>query len=227
MHIQGEVMESTFIPLSTGIPGLDKVLQNIMPGDNVVWQIDSVDEYVPFIEPFAKNVVEKNGRLIYFRFSSHKELLSEDSGAEIYHIDPHAGFETAAAEIHKIMSKAGRGVYFIFDCLSDLAEIWCSDLMLGNFFILTCPYVYDMDSFAYFAFIRNRHSLHVAASIRDTTQIFLDVYRHKNNLYIHPMKVWQRHSPTMYMPHIWDDDGFRPVTSSADVSEVVSAVMVI
>ena len=144
---------------------------------------------------------------------------------EIHHLDPYAGFESAAAEIHKVLSRAGRGSYFVFDCLSDLAEIWCSDLMLGNFFILTCPYVYDMDSIAYFAFIRNRHSLHMTADIRDTTQIFMDVYRFKNKLYIHPMKVWQRHSPTMYTPHIWDSDGFSPVTASAAVSEVVSAVM--
>ncbi|MCE5251037.1 PEP/pyruvate-binding domain-containing protein [bacterium] len=218
-------METPYIPLSTGVPALDRVLQNIMPGDNIVWQIDSIDEYVPFIKPFAENAVKTGKRLVYFRFSSHPELLGDNTGAEIYRVDPRTGFETAASEVHKIMAQADRGTCFVFDCLSDLADIWCSDLMLGNFFILTCPYVYNMDSLAYFAFIRNRHSLHVAASIRDTTQIFLDVYRHKGNLYVHPMKVWQRHSPTMYMPHIWEREDFRPVTDSAAVSEVVSAVM--
>jgi pyruvate, water dikinase len=213
-----------YTPLSTGIPALDKLLQNIMPGDNIVWQIDSLDEYVPFVRPFAEDACNKGG-LIYFYFGLHKKLLDESPGVTIHTIDPHIGFESATSAIHKIMDKAGRGSYFLFDCLSDLAAIWYSDLMMGNFYNLTCPYVYDMDSVAYFAMIRNRHSLPVAASIRDTAQILLDVYRHDGSLYVHPMKVWQRHSPTMYMPHIWDKGTFRPVTDSASVSEVVSAVM--
>lgn len=81
------------------------------------------------------------------------------------------------------------------------------------------------DSIAYFSLIRSRHSLHVAGLIRDTAQILVDVYRHEGRLFVHPRKVWQRHSPTMYLPHVWEDDTFRPVTDSAAVSEVVSAVM--
>lgn len=216
---------TVYTPLSTGIPALDKLLQNIMPGDNIVWQIDSLEEYIPFVRPFAEDARKKKGGLVYFHFGLHEKLLDESSGAAIYYIDPRIGFESATAAIHKIMDKAGRGSYFLFDCLSELADIWYSDLMMGNFYNLTCPYVYDMDSVAYFALIRSRHSLPVASSIRDTAQILLDVYRHEGSLYVHPMKVWQRHSPTMYMPHIWDEGTFRPVTDSATVSEVVSAVM--
>ncbi|MFC1573954.1 PEP/pyruvate-binding domain-containing protein, partial [Candidatus Latescibacterota bacterium] len=218
-------METMFSPLSTGIPALDKVLQNIMPGDNIVWQVDSVDEYTPFVRPFAEHAVSKGKKLIYFRFSPHEELLTADSGAEIHTIDPQAGFETAASGIYRIISESGNGAYFVFDCLSDFVDIWFSDLMLSNLFMIVCPFVYDLDSVAYFAVLRNRHSLHVTASIRDTTQIILDVYHHKDNLYVHPKKVRQRHSPTMYMPHIWDDDCFKPVTNSATVSEVVSEIM--
>ncbi len=31
--------------LSTGLPGLDKTLRGLIPGDNVVWQVDSVEDY--------------------------------------------------------------------------------------------------------------------------------------------------------------------------------------
>ncbi len=27
--------------LTTGLPGLDKVLEGVMPGDNIVWQVDT------------------------------------------------------------------------------------------------------------------------------------------------------------------------------------------
>ena len=39
--------------LSTGMSGLDRVLKGLIPGDNVVWQVDSVDHYRPFVEPFC------------------------------------------------------------------------------------------------------------------------------------------------------------------------------
>ncbi len=214
-----------YSPLSTGLSALDRVFQNIMPGDNVVWQVDSVEEYLPFVEPYAKDAIRRHKKFIYFRFGLHDPLVDDRSGAEIHHIDPRVGFESATAEIHQVMDRAGRGTFFLFDSLSDLAGVWYSDLMMGNFYLLTCPYVYDLDSIAYFALIRNRHSLHVTASIRDTAQIFVDVYRHDGHFFVHPVKVWQRHSPTMYFPHIWEDGVFRPVTDSAAVSEVVSAVM--
>jgi hypothetical protein len=40
------------------------------------------------------------------------------------------------------------------------------------------------------------------ARIRDTTQLLVDVYHHKSNYYIHPLKVWNRYSPTMFLPQI-------------------------
>jgi len=217
-------METPYIQLSTGIPALDKVLQTIIPGDNVVWQVDSIDQYIPFVQAFAADALKNGRKLIYFRFAGHPELLPGMKEVETCHIDLSVGFETATAEIHRVIEKAGRGSYFIFDCLFDLSVQWYSDLMLGNFFMLTCPFIYYLDSVAYFAIIRHRHSLHIVASIRDTAQVILDVSRYKGKLYVHPMKVWQRYSPTMYLPHMWDNDEFIPVTDSATVSEVVSNV---
>jgi hypothetical protein len=50
------------------------------------------------------------------------------------------------------------------------------------------------------------------------------VYRHKGQLYIHPMKVQQRYSPTMYMLHAWEGDDFKPVRESARISEILTSV---
>jgi hypothetical protein len=33
--------------LSTGLPGLDRVFTGILPGDNIVWQVDVVEDYRP------------------------------------------------------------------------------------------------------------------------------------------------------------------------------------
>ena len=37
--------------------------------------------------------------------------------------------------------------------------------MLGNFFMLTCPYLYDRAAIAYFAIVRNYHSFHAVGPI--------------------------------------------------------------
>lgn len=210
--------------LSTGIPTLDDILQYIIPGDNIVWQVDSIHEYIPFLKSFAAHTIQKGHKLIYFRFAGHQQLLTDTQGIEQHFINPTVGFETFTAEIHKVITIAGKGAFFVFDCLSDLPVHWYSDLMLGNFFMITCPYVLNMESLAYFAIIRYRHSLPVAASIRDTTQILIDAYRYKDNLYVHPMKVLDRYSPTMYLPHVWKGDTMQPVVDSATVSELVSDV---
>jgi hypothetical protein len=40
-------------PASTGLASLDRVVEGLRPGDNVVWQVDSVEDYVPFVRPFV------------------------------------------------------------------------------------------------------------------------------------------------------------------------------
>jgi len=214
MKISGEA-------LSTGLPGLDQVIQAVLPGDNIVWQTDAIEDYAALVEPFVAHALHMKRKLVYFRFARHRELVREGLGAEVRQLSPALGFETFTAEIHKVIEEAGRGAFYVFDCLSELAADWHSDLMLGNFFMVTCPYLYDLDTVTYFDLRRDSHSLDTVAAIRDTTQLLVDVFRHNGRLYVHPLKVYQRHSPTMYLPHAWDDGVFRPVTESAVLSEVL------
>ena len=44
--------------LSTGLPKLDHVFRGLMAGDNVVWQVDSIDDYLPFVEPYVARALE-------------------------------------------------------------------------------------------------------------------------------------------------------------------------
>lgn len=72
--------------------------------------------------------------------------------------------------------------------------------MMGNFFRVTCPYLFQLDTVAYFPLLRGRHSFEAVARIRDTTQLLLDVYR-GGRIYPHPLKVWNRYSTKMFLPH--------------------------
>jgi pyruvate, water dikinase len=206
--------------LSTGLPGLDEVLKGLIPGDNIVWQVESIEDYHALVTPYCKAAKEAGRKLIYFRFASHHQLLNKDSGAEIHQLSPEAGFENFILEIHRVIEHAGRGAFYVFDCLSELAGDWYSDQMLGNFFMLTCPFLYDLETITYFALFKNHHSSHATDPIAETTQLLIDVIKHNGRLYIRPIKVQHRYSPTMHMLHEWSGSDFKAVTSSAVISEI-------
>jgi len=205
----------------TGLPDLDRVLRGLRPGDNVVWQVDAVEDYPAFVGPFVEAALASGRKLVYFRFARHEPLVAPGRGAEIHRLDPGVGFESFTASIHRVIEEAGRGACYVFDCLSDLAAGWYSDLMLGNFFRVTCPYLFELDTVTYFALLRDRHSQEAVSTIRDTTQLLLDVFRHEGALYVHPLKADGRHSPTMYLPHVWSGGAFRPLTESSVLSDVL------
>ncbi|MBN1509321.1 MAG: hypothetical protein JW955_20920 [Sedimentisphaerales bacterium] len=212
------------VALTTGLPGLDQALKGILPGDNIVWQVDTIEDYMAVVAPYCHAGLRSGQKVIYFRFASHAPVVPQGSPVEVHTLDPAEGFESFIATIHTVIESAGRGAWYIFDCMSELAADWYSDPMLGNFFLLTCPYLYDLETVAYFAIFRNYHGSRAIRPISETTQLFMELYRHAGTLYVHPLKVQFRYSPTMNMLHAWDGDEFRPVTSSALISSILTSV---
>ncbi len=207
---------------STGLPGLDKVIDQLRLGDNVVWQVADIDDYRHFSRAFVKSALSENRRVVYLRFGLHPAVVEPLPGVKIYELDPNSGFESFSAEVHSIASSEGEGVFYVFDSLSDLLSAWATDLMIGNFFKVTCPYLFEQNTIAYFALLRNSNSYHTIARIRETTQLLLDVYKHKGRFYVHPLKAWDRYSPTMFLPHVSCGEDFVPVTSSVDIARLFS-----
>jgi len=209
--------------MTTGLPGLDRVLKGLLPGANVVWQIDTVEEYQALVTPYARAAVANGKKLVYFRFARHEPLLTAEDGAEIHELDPEEGFENFIARIHGVIERSSIGAFYVFDCLSRLAIDWYSDQMLANFFMLTCPYLFDLETVAYFGIYRNYHTTFALGPIQETTQLFLDTYRHNDELYVRPVKVQQRYSPTMNMLHVWRGDDFKTVSDSAIITPILSS----
>jgi hypothetical protein len=207
---------------STGILALDKILHGVMPGDNIVFQIDSIKDFIPFVHAFCIDKHKQNRTLIYFRFADHVSLIPEDVKAEVFQVHPEKGFENFIDEIFKVIEKYGKGGAYVFDCLSDLAVDWYSDHMVANFFMLTCPYLYDFETETFFSLLRGRHSENTVLRIHQTAQIIIDVYQKDEKYYIQPIKVWKRYSPTMYMLHVWNDKKFTPLRKSSEISEILA-----
>ena len=204
---------AAFDRISSGISEMDTALDNIRLGDNVVWRVSDLSEFKLFMEPYIKQAIEDKRNIIYFRFASHEPLLEDR--LEIKRIDVPLShrFETFTVDIHNEIEKAGRDAFYVFDCLSELQAAWATDLMMGNFFRVTCPFLFILDTVAFFPIIRGKHSVQAINKILDTTQLFLDVYSDKKNVYVRPEKVWKRNSDTMFLPHTYNPESgeFRPI----------------
>lgn len=216
---------AAFERIKSGIPGLDEALDNIRLGDNVVWNVTNLNEFSYFVDPYVKQAKEDKRNLIYIRFANHHPLIEmteedfrllemeennpetefcmiERDGIKIYKVNPYNQFETFTLEVHRIIEKEGFDAFYVFDCLSDLQSVWSTDLMMGNFFKVTCPFLFQLDTVAYFPIIRGRHSFDAIAKIHETTQLFLNVHSNSpEEVYVSPLKVWNRYSQTMFLGH--------------------------
>ncbi len=210
--------------ISTGLKGLDEIFTGLRMGDNVVWQIDDIKDYKEFVTPFVREAVADNKNLIYMRFAQHEPLLEPEGSIKIYNLDAREGFESFTTQVNNIITHEGEGAYYVFDCLSSLLPAWATDLMIGNFFLVTCPYLFELNTIAYFSILRDSHSFKAIARIRETTQLLLDLYRCEGNYYIHPLKAWNRYSPTMFLPHCKEGDRFVPITDSVDAAKLLSYI---
>lgn len=208
---------------TTGLPGLDAVLHGIQPGDNIVWGVDSIEDYVRLVRPYEKAAREAGRRVVYFRFARHDPLFEESHPIEIHRIDPAPGFEHFVREVHKVIEECGPRTVYIFDSLSGLGDAWFSDQALGNFFMLTCPRLFALHTVTYFAIERDRHSIHAIEPIRKTTQFFLEVFTQDGSFYVRPIKVQYRSEDVMDTLHLEQKGGeFVPVEESATLARILS-----
>ncbi len=222
---------AAFERIRSGIPAMDQALDNIRLGDNVVWEVSSLDEFRAVAQPFAEQAVRDGRNLLYIRFAEHDPILPPMEGLRIIRVPLSHRFETFTVEIHNIIEEEGYDAFYVFDCLSELEAAWATDLLMGDFFHLTCPFLFILDTVAYFPVLRGRHSFDALQKIRDTTQLFLDVFTEETenltenthalqnpagsgdgsvrgtgiaSMYVRPLKVWRRETEEMLQPHLYD-----------------------
>src|SRR5450830_1878684 len=216
---------AAFDKIRSGVEGIDKALDFIRLGDNVVWQVSDIQEYSFFVERLARQAIKEKRNLIYIRFAQHKPLLKPQEGLKIIKLDTNAGFESFTVAVHEIIEHQGQEAFYVFDSISELQVAWSADLMMGNFFVVTCPFLFELNTIAYFGIIRGRHSFNTIARIRETTQILVDVYSDGNEMYIHPLKVWKRYSNSMFLPHRFEKNNlnsFAALTGGLSISKFYS-----
>ncbi|MCU0872468.1 MAG: PEP/pyruvate-binding domain-containing protein [Pirellulaceae bacterium] len=214
--------DAALISWSTGLPGLDRMLDGIQSGDNIVWQFDSVDDYGALVGPFAQSVLAARRPLIYFRFGAHEPLLPDTQGVRVSRPNPSAGFEGFVTQVHRDIEATGRHGAYVFDCLSELASLWSADQMLGNFFLLTCPRLHELQSVSYFGLTRNYHASFAIRPVTETAEFLLDVFQHQQQRYVRPIKVQHRSPAARSTIQRWTGDQFEPLTDSAELANLLA-----
>ena len=217
---------AAFDRVLSGIPEMDTALDNIRLGDNVVWRVSKLSEFRLFMEPYIEQAIKDKRNIIYFRFASHEPLIADRPEVKTIEVPLSHRFETFTVDIHNIIEREGYDAFYVFDCLSDLQAAWATDLMMGNFFRVTCPFLFILDTVAFFPIIRGKHSVHAINKILDTTQLFLDVYSDSKTVYVRPEKVWNRSSDTMFLPHTYEpvSGRFRPILDGVKSSRFYQAL---
>lgn len=211
--------------LSTGISEFDRILRGLIAGDNVVFRGSSIVDYRRFVTPFVQKGHETNRPVVYLRYGKHQPLLKESEVSTYATINPDEGFEPFISQVHQVIKNTERRAFYVFDRLSDLSLTWFSDTMLCNFFMLTCPYLFDRGDLAYFFLDRSQHTPESITPIQQTAQIVIDLYDHNESLFVRPVKVQQRHSPSMHMLHLWKDGKMMPITESHVMAKVLSSTL--
>ncbi len=206
--------------ISSGVPSLDEVIQGFRLGDNIVWQVDHLRDYSYYAQRFIHQGIKDGYKCVYISFAPHEPILQPMEYLDIIPVDLGKGFDFFSSEVHRIIERFGKQVFYVFDNLSSLVVEWATDELLANFFKVTCPYLFELDTIAFFALTRGKHSHSAVASIRDTTQILIDVYRLESRTYLHPLKVYDRYSPQMFLPHFFSDGKLVPVLSSGEAAAV-------
>lgn len=211
--------------VNSGLPGMDQVLDGIRWGDNVVWQCTNLKEFEKVAAPFMEQAISEHKKIIYIRFAKHKPILEPKEGIQIHVLDLTAGFEAFTLKIYRIIQASGQAMY-IFDCLSELQEVWLSDLMMSDFFKIICPYLAKLKTVAYFPIIRGRHSYKSIERIKETTQLFINLYHNEGDFYLHPVKVWERQGDNMFLPHFFVEETgeFTPVRDEVLIQKLYAGV---
>ena len=141
---------AAFDRVLSGIPEMDTALDNIRLGDNVVWRVSKLSEFRLFMKPYIEQAIKDRRNIIYFRFASHEPLITEYPEVKTLNVPLSHRFETFTVDIHNMIEKEGRDAFYVFDCLSELQTAWATDLMMGNFFKVTCPFLFILNTVAFF-----------------------------------------------------------------------------
>lgn len=103
--------------VSTGIRGLDRVVDMLWLGDNVVWQVNSLGNYREVVSPFIRRAKEDGRHILYIRFGTHEPVIEDLEGIEVHEVNAENGFEFLLLRYIGLLQKQGSGPFMYLTVL--------------------------------------------------------------------------------------------------------------
>ena len=223
------------IAFSTGSPPLDDVLEELRAGDNVVFYADDPADYGPFVATALCYAQSMDTGVVYGRASGALDsIMVAFSDVAVVNLDELPRRDDLAESFREVAETFGPELYYFFDPLPDLEHLLGSERDMRDFFLNTCPRLFQLRTVAYWALPSGLYSDATVAAIKDCTQVFLEVAKDpdesselappsaERRLIVTPVKVWGRYSEEMFHPHLLTLDqndvcvGVQPLGSGRD-----------
>ena len=224
--------------ISSGIKDLNKLIDSLFIGDNVVWEVDAGTSYEVFVKRFIVSSFNDSQKVIYVSFNRSPQSILNEVGSllvpeqfilvdcftfgkgkndntflrfyesskdiNVIRITDPRDINEFASTLNSLEDSLSSGARYVFDSLTGMQDLWGSENDTYKFFTYMCPRLYDLNTIAYWILEKDAHSRQFKANLRHITQVVLDVYKRRDNLYIKAVKLTGRRNREAFKPHIFD-----------------------
>ena len=171
-------MASPAAPPSTGIADLDRLLSNLLPGDNVVWVGDDEQLLARLEDAFLRDAARHGRHRTYVATKSTPAGLRDRLGEGVEILDARPRGEHGSpmaleqALLHPVRSAPLAAI--VVDGLDRLVRRWSTERALGVF-TRVCPRLFETGTIAYWRIRRGDVPPAFVEGVRKVTQCVLDV----------------------------------------------------
>src|SRR5262249_25710539 len=175
--------------LSSGIEGLDQILEGPRWADTVVFCLSDWREYNAFLEPMADFLQARNIPIHYVRFTDKPASISPSfsKNLRVYDLFPIESTESLCDELNEVFGTNSASTFYAFDDLSSLASVAKSDDELVKLVRRIHLEVARRQAAAYIAVDKSQVSAQTLAGLKDSASICVDVRSVDGTVHLQPI----------------------------------------
>ncbi len=187
--------------LSSGIEGLDQIIEGPCWTDTVALCLNDRKEYGTFLEPLADFLQTHGIPIHYVRFADRPILLSPSCSQHFvaHSFFPLSDLEAAKSNLCQLVGGNGSSTFYVLDSVSELANLANSEEPFIEWVQQLSQEIVHHRAAAYIALERNQVSNRILAGVKDAVSIFLDVRSIDGTVYLQPIRVHRRYSENMFL----------------------------
>jgi transcriptional regulator with XRE-family HTH domain/KaiC/GvpD/RAD55 family RecA-like ATPase len=227
--------------VTSGVNSLDRLLDGLYIGDNVVWHDDAGSLAAVFCLNFMQSSQKQNKPMIYVTFdrsprnlleklgplSQNNRLIVLDcftfgkgSGSEVFlkfyeeneqdypckiiRVGDPRSPERMMDVLYKVHGSLEGDVRFVFESLTGMQELWDGEEQVLNFYVHSCPRLYELNTIAYWIIEKRAHSPRLKAQINQIAQVVIDLSVKRGKTSLTVLKAEKRDLDTLNQPfHYW------------------------